>query len=160
LITLPPFRIFKDDISDLCSVWTNNIGYCDITLWVLLVTILFLMSPVLTLALNFLFWVKNAFSQVSRKNIRTRNKRPCIVTILSMYIGHHVILNQPHSYREVFTTNVQPQPIHSLKLKYFLGTIDLILSPLIICLMDIDIRQGIFYIYIRKRTRSITGILR
>ena len=156
---MPHFRIFKDDVIDLCSVWTNNINYRDITLWLLLVAIPFLMGPVLTLALTFLFWVKNAFSGVSRKNIRTRNKRPCIVTILSILVTISYSTN-------LIVTEKYLQPIynlnqfHSLILKYFLGSIDLILSPLIICLMDIDIRQGIYYIYIRKRTRSITGTLR
>ena len=156
---MPHFRIFKDDVIDLCNVWTNNINYRDITLWLLLVAIPFLMGPVLTLALTFLFWVKNVFSRVSRKNIRTRNKRPCIVTILSILVTISYSTN-------LIVTEKYLQPIynlnqfHSLILKYFLGSIDLILSPLIICLMDIDIRQGIYYIYIRKRTRSITGTLR
>ena len=44
--------------------------------------------------------------------------------------------------------------------KYFVGSLDLILTPVIVTLTDSEIREGINFLYRRKRERPGTGYLR
>ena len=153
------FRIFKDDAIDLCTVIKNVPGYRDITIWVLVVALPFVLGPVLTLTLEILSCLRNTISGVSTKDTTTRKQRQCMLTVLSMLV---TLSYSTH----LLVTEAYLQPVYnlgmfdSLMLKYCIGSMDLILTPLIICLLDIDIRHGVFYIYKRRRTRSITGTLR
>ena len=48
----------------------------------------------------------------------------------------------------------------SYQIKYVLGSADLLLTPLIVALADSEIRQGIIFLFRRKRERPGTGYLR
>ena len=48
----------------------------------------------------------------------------------------------------------------SCQIKYVLGSADLLLTPLIVALADSEIRQGIIFLFRRKRERPGTGYLR
>ena len=95
------------------------------------------------------------FSGVSSIDTSTRPQQRYIVTALSALIiisySTNLVLTEKY-LQSVFNLN----QFNSFMLKYFLGSLDLILAPLIICFIDSEIRQGIVWIYKRKRTRPGT----
>ena len=118
-----------------------------------------MLGTVLTFFMEFSFYMGRQFSGVSSIDTSTRPQQRYIVTALSalLTISYSTNLVLTEKYLQpVFNLN----QFISLMLKYFLGSIDLILAPLIICLIDTEIRQGIVFLYKRKRERPGTGNLR
>ena len=152
-------RVLKDDPVDLCRVWKDDIGSMDFYIWCIIVGLPLVLGPVLTFFMEFLFCMGRQFSGVTSIDTSTRPQQRYIVTALSALISISFSTN-------LVVTEKYLQPVFnlnqfiSLMLKYFLGSIDLILAPLIICLIDSEIRQGIVFLYKRKRERPGTGNLR
>ena len=107
-------------------------------------------GPFLIWFLEYLFPTRQEMDGVFWKHASSRYQRLCIVTVLSIVVTVSYSTN-------LIVTEKYLQPIFninqftSLILKYVLGSVDLILAPFIICLMDSDIRQGISDIYKRRR---------
>ena len=118
-----------------------------------------LLGPLLTFFMEVLFSLGRQFSGVSSIDTSTRPQQRYIVTALSalVTISYSTNLVLAEKYlQSVFNLN----QFISFMFKYFLGSIDLILAPLIICVIDNEIREGIVFLYKRKRERPGTGNLR
>ena len=143
-------RILKDDVVDICQVWNDNISLREILIWVVIVMLPLIFGPFLTWFLEYLFSTRKEMDGVFWKHASSRYQRLCIVTVLSIVVTISYSTN-------LIVTEKYLQPIFninqftSLILKYVLGSVDLVISPIIICLLDSDIRQGISDIYKRKR---------
>ena len=140
----------------MCRVWKDTIGLRDITIWVLIVGAPIVMGPVCTMILEFLFLLKHTISQVSNEDPITRPEQQILVTALAVLVTVSYSTNLLVT-EKYFTPIFELNQFTSLILKYFLGYIDVILAPIIICLVDTKIRQGISIIFNRKRTRSVAG---
>ena len=154
------FRVLKDDAVDLCRVWKDDIGSNEFYIWCIIVG---LPPNSAGTCFNILHGVfifhGNTVSGVSSIDTSTIPQQRYIVTALSALVtisySTNLVLTEKY-LQPVFNLN----QFISLMLKYFLGSIDLILAPLIICLIDTEIRQGIVFLYKRKRERPGTGNLR
>ena len=144
---------------DVCRVWKDDIGDKDLYIWFINVGLPILFGPVLTFFVEFLFWMVRQFSGVSSIDTSTRPQQRYIVTARTALViisySTNLVLTEKY-LQPVFNLN----QLTSCMLKYFLGSLDLIFGPLIVCFIDSEIRQGILWIYKRKRTRPVTGNLR
>lgn len=94
-------------------------------------------------------------------SISDRPAQRRVLTLMSVMFGllYSVQLLIP----EHFIQNPLSSPaeyLRGLLAKYFVGSLDLILTPVIVTLTDSEIREGINFLYRRKRERPGTGYLR
>ena len=136
----------------MCTVLKSGVSYRDVVIWVVVVVIPFLLGPLLSLVLEFL-WCFITCGVTTRTQ---QQQQQHMVLLLS------ALVTISYSIRLLITEEyLQPlyslDSLSSLLMKYLCGSLHLVLVPLIICILDIDIRHGVICLYKRKRTRSYTG---
>ena len=154
LLIVSIFRILKDDTIDLCTVLKPGLDYRDAVIWVAVVATPFLLGPVLSLVLECVCCVGGV---VTTDNTRRQQQLlVCLLSVLTTLSYSTSLYLTEEFFQPLFNLNI----FSSFLLKYFCGSLHLVLVPAFICLLDIDIRHGVVCVYRRKRTRSYTGTLR
>ena len=143
--------VIKEEAVDFCWVWKDNVGTREIIIWMILVLLPVGLGPLLMFLLQFLLYMKNCCYGVQKPGICSRTTQCCTVTLLSL-----LVVISYSSYLLVVEKYIQPafhlSQLQLFLLKYFLGSADLILAPLVICLLDKQLRQGVVFLYRRRKT--------
>ena len=151
--------MLKDDPLDICRVWKDKIELSDVFAWCFVVGIPIVFGPILTFLLKLDFHLAERVSGESSIDTSTRPQQRYIVATISLLIitsnSIHLLIAEKY-----LTPSFSLDLFTSLLLKYFFGSLELVLAPFIICLMDNEIKQGIRFLYRRKRKRPGTGNLR
>ena len=144
---------------DLCRIWKDESSYGDQVIWLVLVVLPILFGPVLAFTLEIFIHLVESFSKQSCVDTSTRPQQRWIVASFS------VLMTTTYSTNLILAEKylhdwLQLSQLNALLCKYFLGSLELTLAPCLICLVDTEIRQGIVFLYRRKRARPGTGHLR
>ena len=138
-----------------CSVWNDNISPADIIFWIILVAIPVIFGPILTSLLELLSYVKKKYSKAPHPDTPSLI-RSWIIVILSAVIvlgtySTNLLLAEMYM-KEYFEWNY----FKLLMVKYFLGSIDIMLIPLVVVLIDTQLRQGLVVIFYAKKRGTLS----
>ena len=131
----------KVDIT-YCPVWNDNISKKDILFWVILVAIPVIFGPLLTGVIELFYYLKKKCSKDPYPDTPSLVRYWIIVmTSAAVVLGTystHLWLAEKYM-KEYFGWNY----FICLMVKYFLGSIDIMVIPLLVVIIDKQLRQGL-----------------
>ena len=143
---------------DYCNIWTEEPSFRETVIWILLACFPLAIGPFATLLVEFILYMKTIMFKTN--DDRYYQRKSCTIVLLLaivVFLCYSINLLLAEKYLKQF---LQLSHFSCLLLKYFLGSLHLVVTPVIVCLLDTKIRKGIGFLYRRRRKRPGTGNLR
>ena len=143
--------ISRDVDMTYCPVWNDDISFHDIVFWIILVFIPVIFGPILTCTIELICYLKKKCSKAPYPDTPSKIRQWIIVFLLAVIVlgtySTHLWLAEKYM-KIYFDWNY----FNCLLVKYFFGSIDIMLIPLVVVLVDKQLGQGLaFMFYAKKR---------
>ena len=144
------------DIS-YCPVWEPNVSDGDKVFWAILVLIPLLIGPVLASFLEFVYFLKKKLSKTAYP------ETPSVLNYWLMILVTSIVILVTYTINLVFVetyikANFEWTYFTLLLVKYFVGSLDIIIVPLVIISMDKKLRFGVRFLYNVKRQNNLCTV--
>ena len=147
--------IMRDMDLTYCSVWNNNVSSSDLIFWLLIVALPLFFGPFLTTMLELLYSMKKKCSKAPYP-VTASLFRYWLILILSSVIATatystHLLLAE--AYMENY---FQMNFFQLLVGKYFFGRLELMIIPLLVILVDKQLREGVCIVFYSKTRGALS----
>ena len=148
-------QIVRDMDITYCPVWNDAIAPHDIIVWVILVALPVIFGPLITIIMEIFFFAKKKCSRAQYPITPSHMRYWIIITMLSVILlgtySTHLWLAEKYM-KDYFQWNF----FECLMAKYFLGSIDIMVIPLVIVTVDKQIRLGLGVVSEAKKKGTLS----
>ena len=163
-ITQPVFREYNVQVSEVsskeiqisrdvdmtyCPVWNENISWRDIILCTILVIIPVICGPILTCIMEVFCYCKKNTSKTPHPHTPSKIRYWVIVILYGVIILAAYLTNL--CLAEWYMTQFKLDYFYCLVVKYVIGSIDIMLIPLLVVTIDNNLREGLVFIFYAKK---------
>ena len=144
--------VTRDVDITFCKVWGMQPGLFDMFFTLVVIVLPLVLGPVLITFLEVFQYAKNCSSKSPPPEPSNRGRQLCLVYVLSsLSIGSY--LANLYLVEGFIFAMYKLKVFHLLLLKYVVGYADLIFVPIVIIMLDPDVRGGVGEVYRSKRAR-------